>query len=40
VALTLKSKSKRNLRATLNGAEGASNLIRFKTFSGDVRLLK
>lgn len=40
VELTLKSKSKRNLRATLNGADGASNLIRFKTFSGDVRLLK
>jgi DUF4097 and DUF4098 domain-containing protein YvlB len=39
VALTLKSKSKRNLRASLNG-EGASNVLRFKTFSGDVRLLK
>ena len=35
--LTLKSKSKRTLRATLNS--GAANALRFKTFSGDVRLM-
>lgn len=38
--LTLKSKSRRTLRASLNAPEGASNRLRFKTFSGDVRLLK
>jgi DUF4097 and DUF4098 domain-containing protein YvlB len=38
--LTLKSKSKRSLRASLNAPGGAPNALRFKTFSGDVRLLK
>ncbi len=36
--LTLKSKSKRSLRATLN--HGAANALRFTTFSGDVRLVE
>lgn len=40
VPLTLKSKSRRTLRASLNAPEGASNRLRFKTFSGDVRLRK
>lgn len=40
VELTLKSRSKRNLRASMNAPSGASNVLRFKTFSGDVRLLK
>lgn len=38
--LTLKSKSRRNLRASLNAPEGAGNRLRFRTFSGDVRILK
>jgi DUF4097 and DUF4098 domain-containing protein YvlB len=36
--LTLQSKSKRKLRASLNNAAGGQ--LDFKTFSGDVRLLK
>lgn len=36
--LTLQSKSKRKLRASLNNASGGQ--LDFKTFSGDVRLLK
>jgi DUF4097 and DUF4098 domain-containing protein YvlB len=36
--LTLQSKSKRKMRASLNDASGGS--MTFKTFSGDVRLLK
>jgi DUF4097 and DUF4098 domain-containing protein YvlB len=36
--LTMQSKSKRKLRASLNDAAGGS--LTFKTFSGDVRLLK
>jgi DUF4097 and DUF4098 domain-containing protein YvlB len=36
--LTLQSKSKRRLRASLNDAAGGQ--LDFKTFSGDVRLLK
>lgn len=38
VPLTLQSKSKRKLRASLNDAAGGE--LTFKTFSGDVRLLK
>ena len=38
VPLTLQSKSKRKLRASLNDAAGGQ--LDFKTFSGDVRLLK
>jgi DUF4097 and DUF4098 domain-containing protein YvlB len=38
VPLTLQSKSKRKLRASLNNAAGGQ--LDFKTFSGDVRLLK
>jgi DUF4097 and DUF4098 domain-containing protein YvlB len=37
--MTFRSQSKRNIRAAL-GAEGATNVLRFKTFSGDVRLGK
>lgn len=40
MALTFKSKSKRSLRGSLNAPDGAGNALRFKTFSGDVRLLK
>ena len=36
--LTLQSKSKRKMRASLNDASGGS--MTFKTFSGDVRLLQ
>lgn len=36
--LTLQSKSKRKMRASLNDAAGGE--LTFKTFSGDVRLLK
>ncbi len=36
--LTLQSKSKRKMRASLNDASGGE--LTFKTFSGDVRLLK
>ena len=36
--LTLQSKSKRRMRASLNNASGGE--MTFKTFSGDVRLLK
>jgi DUF4097 and DUF4098 domain-containing protein YvlB len=36
--LTLKSSSRRNIRATLNGREGST--VKFKTFSGDVRINK
>jgi DUF4097 and DUF4098 domain-containing protein YvlB len=38
VPLTLQSKSKRTLRASLNDAAGGQ--MTFKTFSGDVRLVK
>lgn len=38
VPLTLQSKSKRKMRASLNDAGGGA--LTFKTFSGDVRLLK
>jgi DUF4097 and DUF4098 domain-containing protein YvlB len=38
VPLTLQSKSKRKMRASLNNASGGE--MTFKTFSGDVRLLK
>ena len=38
VPLTLQTKSKRTLRASLNDASGGQ--LDFKTFSGDVRLLK
>lgn len=38
VPLTLQSKSKRKMRAALNDASGGE--LTFKTFSGDVRLLK
>ncbi len=37
--LIFRSQSKRNIRAAL-GADGATNVLRFKTFSGDVRLGK
>jgi DUF4097 and DUF4098 domain-containing protein YvlB len=36
--LTLKSSSRRNIRATLNGREGST--VKFKTFSGDVTINK
>jgi DUF4097 and DUF4098 domain-containing protein YvlB len=38
VPLTLQTKSKRKLRASLNNASGGQ--LDFKTFSGDVRLVK
>jgi DUF4097 and DUF4098 domain-containing protein YvlB len=38
VPLTLKSSSRRNIRATMNGREGSR--VKFKTFSGDVRITK
>ncbi len=38
VPLTLQSKSKRRMRASLNSASGGE--LTFKTFSGDVRLVK
>jgi len=38
VPLTLQSKSKRKMRASLNDASGGE--MTFKTFSGDVRLVK
>ena len=38
VPLTLQSKSKRKMRASLNNAAGGE--MTFKTFSGDVRLVK
>ena len=38
VPLTLQSKSKRKMRASLNDASGGE--LTFKTFSGDVRLMK
>jgi DUF4097 and DUF4098 domain-containing protein YvlB len=36
--LTVKSSGRRNLRATLNGNDGRS--VKFKTFSGDVRIVR
>jgi DUF4097 and DUF4098 domain-containing protein YvlB len=38
VSLTVQSKSKRTMRASLNDAAGGR--LTFKTFSGDVRLIK
>jgi len=41
VPMTLRSKSRRNVRAQLNsGAAGSSGTLRLQTFSGDVRILK